>query len=94
MKMPTLENLSDADLLESYCTHDSEAALAVLAARYRVLVFGIAFGYTRDLNSARAVTTRVFLTLARKATSIRGRVSVADWLRHTAADECNSDVQN
>ncbi len=90
--MSVLENSPDIDLLDLYCKEGSKAALAVLAERYRPLVFGVAFGYTRDLQLARAATDRVFVILAREAHSLRGRVHLADWLHHAAADECHADV--
>ncbi|HYR58671.1 MAG TPA: hypothetical protein VEO95_08585, partial [Chthoniobacteraceae bacterium] len=92
MDMSTLESSTDTDLLETYCSEGCEAALAVIAERYRPLVFGVAFGYTRDLQAARAATDRVFVMLSREACAIRGRVQLGDWLRHAAASECNADV--
>ena len=92
MPMNSLEKLGDSDLLDSYCDHQSEPAFRLLVERYRPLVFGVAFGCTRDLKRAAAATDRVFAVLAKEARAIRGRVSVADWLRHAAADACRADA--
>ena len=92
--MSSIDNFSDTDLLELFCTQRSEAALALIAARYRRFVFGIAFGYTRDRDSAGEVTDHVFSRLMRDANKIRGRVPIDDWLRRAAADECDPETHN
>jgi hypothetical protein len=85
--MTSLETFSDTDLLELLRT-DRDAALAQLAARYRLLVFGVAYGYTHELGRAGVVTDRVFSRLAQDAEVIRDRVPLYDWFRRAAADEC------
>lgn len=92
MHMNPLENQGDSELLDSYCDHPSEAAFRLLVERYRPMVFGVAFGCTRDLKLAHAATDLAFAVLAKEARAIRGRVSVADWLRHAAADACRVDA--
>lgn len=88
--MTALENFSDSDLLQSLGEDQTGVAFEQLLQRYRMLVFGVAFGYTRELKTARAVTERVFLRLTREAAAIRGRVSLEDWLRRAAGEECEA----
>ncbi|MFL5342669.1 MAG: RNA polymerase sigma factor, partial [Gemmataceae bacterium] len=72
--------LSDAQLLERFIAGRDEAAFEVLVWRHGGLVLGTArhwLGHTADADDAFQAT---FLTLARKAHTVRHRTALAAWL--------------
>src|SRR3954468_11884046 len=81
----------DDELLQAYTRAGDRAALGRLVARLLDVVYSAALRQTRgDVPLAEDVTQAVFVTLARKAGSIRGRAAMASWLfrttRYTAAN--------
>jgi len=87
---------TDAELLKHYATQKSEAAFAQLVQRHLALVYSTAL---RQLNGdphlAQDVAQTVFMTLARKATSLTGHATLAGWLylstHHAAAQVVRSN---
>src|SRR5215470_12585936 len=81
-------DLSDGDLLERFVTMRDESAFALLVQRHGPMVLGVCRRLLRHAQDAEDAFQATFLALARRATSIRRRNSVASWLygvaRHVA----------
>lgn len=75
---------SDEQLLRDHLAHRDEAAFAQLVRRHVHLVFGTALRILGDRTAAEEVTQNVFITLARKAASIRTGTGLAGWLHRAA----------
>ncbi|HZU36419.1 MAG TPA: sigma-70 family RNA polymerase sigma factor [Gemmataceae bacterium] len=72
--------LTDAELLERFITDQDEAAFEALLRRHAPMVLGVCrriLGHADDAEDAFQAT---FLVLVRKATSIRPRDAVGNWL--------------
>jgi DNA-directed RNA polymerase specialized sigma24 family protein len=78
-------NLPDHQLLERFAAQRDEAAFAALVRRHGGLVLGVARRILRDGHAAEDIFQNTFLTLARRAGSIRKRESIASWLYGVAA---------
>src|SRR5262245_49347228 len=76
---------SDADLLERYIQRRDEAAFASLVGRYGSLVRLVCQRALPDRDAAEDCVQATFLVLARKASSIRRRESLAAFLHGVAA---------
>jgi RNA polymerase sigma factor (sigma-70 family) len=74
----------DHDLLAQYARTGSEAAFAVLVARYVNLVHSAAWRYTGHAQQAEEITQAVFIILARKASRLSDRTVLSGWLYQTA----------
>jgi RNA polymerase sigma factor (sigma-70 family) len=81
--------MEDEELLREYVEGNSERAFSALVERHIDMVHFTAVRMLGDLDRARDVTQTVFILLARNASAIRNRRSLAGWLyrtaRHTAA---------
>jgi len=75
---------TDEQLLQTYATRRDEAAFALLVQRHLNLVFGTALRILGDRTTAEEVTQNVFISLARKAASIRPGTGLAGWLHRAA----------
>ena len=75
---------SDSDLLAEFAESGSERPFEVLVRRHGGLVLSVCRGILRDANDAEDAAQAAFLTLARKAVSLRGQRTIAGWL-HTVA---------
>ncbi len=75
---------SDAQLLERWVQLRDEAAFEVLLWRHGPLVLGVCRRLLRDAGDAEDAFQATFLTLLRKAASIRRGESVAGWLYRVA----------
>jgi RNA polymerase sigma factor (sigma-70 family) len=83
----TAGGLSDAELLERFCTREGEAAelsFAVLVERHGSMVLRVCRQVLRDSHAAEDAFQATFLVLARKARSLRARDSLAPWLHEVA----------
>jgi RNA polymerase sigma factor (sigma-70 family) len=81
---------TDGELLQRYATENSEAAFAELVQRHLGLVYAAALRQLGgDAHLAQDVAQAVFTDLARKASTLGNRVSLAGWLylgtHHAAA---------
>ncbi|HEY7424698.1 MAG TPA: sigma-70 family RNA polymerase sigma factor [Gemmataceae bacterium] len=77
--------LPDHQLLERFTVGRDEAAFAALVRRHGGMVLGVARRILHDAHAAEDVFQHTFLTLARRAGSIRKRESIASWLYGVAA---------
>lgn len=75
---------TDEQLLRDHVAHRDEAAFGQLVRRHVNLVFGTALRILGDRTAAEEVTQNVFITLARKASSIRTGTGLAGWLHRAA----------
>src|SRR5262249_50779232 len=79
----TVVGLSDAQLLERFILrHDeaAEAAFAALVERHGPMVLGVCRRVLNDPHDAQDAFQATFLVLVRKASTVRKRQSIADWL--------------
>ena len=76
--------MEDWDLLNDYIRDRSEEAFAALVGRYVDLVYSAAIRQINDPDQARDVTQAVFLTLARKAGTLKHGTILSGWLYRTA----------
>jgi RNA polymerase sigma factor (sigma-70 family) len=81
------EQPADEKLLQAYLMRRDEAAFGRLVQRHLGLVFGTAFRLLGERTSAEEVAQNVFITLARKAASIRPDGGLAGWLHRAAVLE-------
>lgn len=77
--------LPDHLLLERFIHQHDEAAFALLVRRHGGLVLGVARRILHDVHAAEDVFQNTFLTLARRAASIRKREALPSWLYGVAA---------
>ncbi|HEY7308762.1 MAG TPA: sigma-70 family RNA polymerase sigma factor [Gemmataceae bacterium] len=78
-------NLPDRELLERFASGHDESAFAALIQRHGGLVLSVARRILHDAQAAEDVFQSTFLTLARRAGSIRKGGAVAAWLYGVAA---------
>jgi RNA polymerase sigma factor (sigma-70 family) len=74
----------DGDLLNRCAAGPDEAAFAALVERHGAMVYGVCSRILRNPHDAEDACQATFLVLARKASSIRKRPSVASWLHGVA----------
>jgi len=70
----------DGELLAAFAQNGDQAAFAELVQRHGAMVHGIAARVLGDHHEAQDVAQAVFLTLARKARSLRKDPSLTGWL--------------
>lgn len=75
---------AEADLLAEFAGKKSEAAFTELVRRHLPMVFGVCRRVLGDDHSAQDAAQAVFLTLARKADSLRREQALGGWLHHVA----------
>lgn len=79
-----MAEVSDSELLDQFVCRESQEAFAELVRRYVALVYSVSLRHTEDVHHAQEITQAVFIVLARKAATLRGRRVLAGWLYHTA----------
>lgn len=79
------ETLPDRLLLERFIHQRDEAAFALLVRRHGGLVLGVARRILHEVHAAEDVFQNTFLTLARRAASIRKPDALASWLYGVAS---------
>ena len=79
-----MQEQNDSELLERYAEGNSEEAFAELVARHVNLVFSTALRHVGNTQHAEEITQAVFIILARKGRSLRGRAMLSGWLYYTA----------
>jgi RNA polymerase sigma factor (sigma-70 family) len=72
--------LGDAELLDRYTRRHDQAAFATLVERYGCLVLGVARRYLADRQLSEDVFQATFLALARAASRLGPRATLANWL--------------
>jgi len=75
---------SDGQLLAEFAATGSQTAFAQIVERHGAMVQAVARRVVGDYHEAQDVTQAAFLTLARKAASLRKDSSVGAWLHHVA----------
>lgn len=75
---------TDGELLAGFAQGGDERAFAVLVQRHGPMVHGVCLRVLGDHHEAQDVAQAVFLTLARKASSLRRDPSVGGWLHVVA----------
>lgn len=77
-------DLADAELLQRCVAGPDEAAFTALVERHGAMVYSVCSRMLRDAHDAEDACQATFLVLARKASSIRKRPSIASWLHGVA----------
>src|SRR5688572_11108135 len=75
---------SDGQLLADYRDSGGQRPFELLVRRHAGLVLGVCRGVLREPHDAEDAAQAAFLTLARKAPSLRGQRTVAGWLHRGA----------
>ncbi|HEV8059750.1 MAG TPA: RNA polymerase sigma factor, partial [Gemmataceae bacterium] len=73
-------SMSDAQLLESFITHQDESAFEALVTRHGPLVLSVCRRVLKNLHDAEDAFQATFLVLVRKAASLGKRELLANWL--------------
>jgi RNA polymerase sigma factor (sigma-70 family) len=73
-------SVSDGQLLDQFIEHQDESAFSALVQRHSPMVWGVCRRIVAHHQDAEDAFQATFLVLARKATSIRPREMVANWL--------------
>jgi RNA polymerase sigma factor (sigma-70 family) len=84
---PSLEALSDAELLEFFQNDHNAEYLGVLFMRYKRLAFGVAYKYFRDRDDAEDMVSHVFSLLLEKLPGKEVN-SFKQYLYGTVRNEC------
>lgn len=71
---------TDGELLKQFADADDQQAFAALVERYAPLVFGVCRRTLQDEHAAEDAFQATFLVLWKKAPSLDGRGSIANWL--------------
>jgi RNA polymerase sigma factor (sigma-70 family) len=79
-----LVDAPDQQLLETFAARHEEAAFAALVKRHGPMVLGVCRRVLSNDQDAEDAFQATFLTLARKASSIRKQASVGSWLHGVA----------
>jgi len=74
------DDIPDEKLIELFLNGKDERAFEEIFNRYGDKVYGVAFGITRDSNSAEDVLQEVFLTLFKKIDTFQGRAKFSTWV--------------
>src|SRR5260370_13568246 len=78
------EQLSDRQLVERFVAESDEAAIAALVHRHAAMVLNVCWRVLQNDSDADDACQATFMVLARKASSIRKKDSVASWLHGVA----------
>jgi RNA polymerase sigma factor (sigma-70 family) len=76
--------LTDAQLLEMFVSQKDQAAFEALVRRYGSMVLKVCLRVIRNHHDAEDACQATFLLMARKASSIKSRDRVANWLHGVA----------
>src|SRR5262245_46781113 len=71
---------SDAQLLERFVLRQEETAFAALVKRHGPMVFGVCMRVLHNRHDAEDAFQATFLVLVRKASAVRPREMVGNWL--------------
>ncbi len=75
---------TDAQLLEVFCTRRDEAAFEAIVTRHGAMVRSVCQRALSNPSDVEDVVQATFFTLAQKASSIRNRASLGNWLHGVA----------
>jgi DNA-directed RNA polymerase specialized sigma24 family protein len=78
------EQLSDRQLVERFVAESDEATFTVLVHRHSAMVLNVCWRVLQNDSDADDACQATFMVLARKASSIRKKDSVASWLHGVA----------
>lgn len=77
-------NVGDMELVREYASRKCEDAFTILVSRHLNMVYSVALRQVENATHAEEITQAVFLTLARKAPSLREGTVLSGWLFQTA----------
>jgi uncharacterized protein (TIGR03435 family) len=78
-----MPDATDMDLVREFAEHNSESAFGELVRRHINLAYSVALRFTSNSPDAQDVTQAVFIILAKKAVSLRGRTVLTGWIYET-----------
>ena len=77
-------NVGDMELVREYASRKCEDSFTTLVSRHVNMVYSVALRQAGNAQQAEEITQAVFLTLARKAPSLRQSTVLSGWLFQTA----------
>ena len=86
--------LTDGEVIELVGANRRDAALAGILQAYRRKVFGLAYSFVRNRETAEDVAQEVFIRVWRALPSFDGRASLSTWIYTIARNASLSALRN
>jgi RNA polymerase sigma-70 factor (ECF subfamily) len=86
--------LTDGEVIELVGANRRDAALAGILQAYRRQVFGLAYSFVRNRETAEDVAQEVFIRVWRALPSFDGRASLSTWIYTIARNASLSALRN
>jgi len=89
----TLALNTDQDIINEYCSGDSNRAATLFVRKHQKFVYSIALRYLRSHDDADDATQEVFIRALKNLKSFRGESSIQTWLYRITINICSNLVR-